>query len=82
MYISFIDIHSYILKYVAPRGQNTLRGALYPHPALSVTLTYPSVCLIQHLCLQDKKKITYVKGIQKAQNMKSITLVILSHFIS
>ena len=30
MSISFIAIHSYILKYVAPRGQNTLRWALYP----------------------------------------------------
>ena len=30
MSISFIAIHSRILKYVAPWGQNTLRGALYP----------------------------------------------------
>ena len=30
MSISFIAIHSYIFKSVAPWGQNTLRGALYP----------------------------------------------------
>ena len=30
MSISFIAIHSYILKFVAPWGQNTSRGAHYP----------------------------------------------------
>ena len=30
MSITVIAIHSYIVKYVAPWGQNTLRWALYP----------------------------------------------------
>ena len=46
MSVSFIAIHSYILKYVAPQGPKYLKGGSLPHPTL---LTYNILTLVwQH----------------------------------
>ena len=54
MSISFIAIHSYILKYVASRGQNTLRGALYP------TLPYTLYFSLAQFKMQDCDEVLTV----------------------
>ena len=68
MSISFIAIDSYILKSVAPWGQNTLRGALYPTLPYSYVYCTGYLCLLHHTLIFLQQSLVFVILLCKVYN--------------
>ena len=65
MSISFIAIHSYILKSVALWDQNTLRGALYP------TLPYTTASKKHFTLPGTSKDVAALQTVSKEHRIRS-----------